>query len=156
MKRGEIYWNLYRDSIGRDRHVPVLVVSDRQYNDRSDYVSAVRLVQFDREKCARHIQIPVDAISENRGLGSCVALTETLSSMRKNSMVGPVGRVDSPYYMEAVMKGIRYQLGMEREPVQEMPGYNTTSNLDLGKNWYSAAHSPQMRPTEPMQETGEG
>ena len=160
INRGEIYWNVYMDSLGRERHVPVMIVSDGGYNERSDYVSAVRLVRFDREQCARHIPIPADAISNNRGLQDCVALTETLSSIRKGSLQGPVGFVISPYYIEAVMKGIRYQLGMEKEPpMQGTPIMNTPSNRDWAQNWgkkfYSAAHSPQMRETMPTQEAGE-
>lgn len=160
MNRGEIYWNEYKDSMGRERRVPVMVVSTKEINEKTDYVSAVRLVKQDIAPRPTHVAIPFEAIEDNRGLISCVALTETISSIRKGNMKGPAGKVTSPYYLQEISRGIRIQCGMEfvkPEIESAKPAWQGTFVPSKERPMYSAANSPQMRPTEPMQtEANEG
>lgn len=151
MKRGEIYWNEYKDSMGKERRIPVMVVSPEEMNEKTEYVSAVRLVKQDNAPGPTHIEIPVDAIEDNHNLMSCVALTETVSSIRKGNMKGPAGKVTSPYYLQEISRGIRIQCGMEYlkpEIESAKPAWQGTFVPSKEHPMYSAAFSPQMRETK--------
>lgn len=151
MKRGEIYWNEYKDSMGKERRIPVIVVSPEELNGNTEYVSAVRLVKQDNAPGPTHVEIPADAIEDNRNLMSCVALTETVSSIRKGNMKGPAGKVTSPYYLQEISRGIRIQCGMEYlKPEIEIakPAWQGTFVPSKERPMYSAAFSQQMRETK--------
>lgn len=112
INRGEVYWDHFKDATGRDRKVPLLVMSAESYNRDAMFVTGVRLVQFDNRPCAQHVHIPASAFQKTMVMGDCVALCETLSSIRQTSLSGPIAIITDEY-MAAVENGVRMQLGMD-------------------------------------------
>lgn len=147
MKRREVYWDNYRDQFGRDRRVPMLIVSSDAYNEGSLFVTAVRLVHNDARPMPQHINIPADAFTQTAIIGDSVALCETVSSVRKTSLEGPIALLDSNYYMSLVEDGIKVQCGM-LSPVQRNPVYAPPVEQHIPM--YTGYNSPQMRETHEM------
>ena len=112
MKRMEVYWNHYRDSMNNERKVPVLIVSNDAYNANGVFVSAVRVVQSDNRPCKHHVFIPGQAFAPNPIMGDSVALCETVGSFRQATMTGPVTMLTDPETIRKVEEGIKIQLGM--------------------------------------------
>lgn len=142
VNRGEIYWDHFKDATGRDRKVPLLVVSTDNYNTNSLFVTGVRLVQYDNRPCPQHVHVPASAFERTMILGDCVALCETVSSIRQTALSGPIG-VLGEAYMAEVENGIRYQLGM---------GGNTTT----GKNEFHTYAASAWMGVQANTGSGEG
>ena len=115
MKRGEVYWHIYRDKTGQERRIPFLVVSNDEYNNRGDFVNGVRMVHFDNDPQPYHVPIPEDAFEVNTVIKSSVALCETMSSVRKGNLQGPVAFLPNGYHMAQVCEGIGRLCGMASE-----------------------------------------
>lgn len=159
MKRGEIYWSYHKDSLGRERRKPVLVISNDVYNSTTPYVSAIWLSLVDRNPGETHINVPADAFENIGGvMGDCVALCETMSSVKQANLIGPIAVLKSNYWMSEIMHGIKVQLGIEKMRPPEQSIYkptmedNTTSNYKFAPPYYSAYESPQYRATIPTSE----
>ena len=154
MKRGEVYWHIYRDKTGQERRIPFLVVSNDEYNNRGDFVNGVRMVHFDNDPQPYHVPIPEDAFEVNTVIKSSVALCETMSSVRKGNLQGPVAFLPNGYHMAQVCEGIRRLCGMEMKVVMD----NTPlPSLDLDEIYkktgcpvYSASlNAPENKQTKP-------
>lgn len=167
MKRGEIYWSYHKDSLGRERRKPVLVISNDVYNSTTPYVSSIWLSLVDRNPGETHINVPADAFENIGGvMGDCVALCETMSSVKQANLIGPIAVLKSNYWMSEIMHGIKVQLGIEkmRNPTQFVPSVqtdapqtesymNTTTNTKYWEQpYYTAYGSPQYRATNPSSE----
>lgn len=161
MKRGEIYFNKYRDALGRDRKMPALVISNDEYNKSSEYATIVKLSRTLRGPMkAHHVFVPGAAITDlSVPLTDCYALIDTVSSVKRTNMEGPIGVLSSPYYMNAIEKALEMQLGVipyeepkpqEIPPMAERPAW--MPNDATQPMWYSAAASPQMRETKQAEE----
>ena len=111
VNRGEVYWDHFKDATGRDRKVPLLVMSENSYNKDAMFVTGVRLVQYDNRPCPQHVHIPSSAFTKTMVIGDCVALCETLSSIRQTSLSGPIAEITEEY-MAVVENGVKMQLGM--------------------------------------------
>ena len=148
MKRGQVYFNHYRDAMGRDKRVPVLILSRDDYNRQGEFVTALRLTRYNNVPCAQHVYIPGSAFSETtQYMGDCYALAETVGSVKKAAMEGPIAELSLQDCMDAVCGAVEYQIGTraaEKAAPMERP--------TLSAPWYSAAVSPQMRPTNPSRD----
>lgn len=158
MKRGEIYFHEYVDNMHRQRRIPVLVVSENVYNGNAPYATVVRLSRYNNNPCPQHVFVPGDAFEQPSQITDSFILCETVSSTKQASLVGPVSFLPDGYHMNKVCDGLKYQMGMipmeAMRKETEAPAYSAAYRPN---GWYSAAHSPQMRPTEPMQtEANEG
>lgn len=143
MKRGEVYWNLYRDAMGRDRKVPVLIVSNDFWNGTSMYVTGVRLVAYDTKPCPQHVKIPAAAFTETEILADCYALCETVNSVKQTSLAGPIGVLASNYYMNAVCDGIKVQCGMEQNAWQQPEPVHHPGHVLMGQGEFHTYSQPQ-------------
>jgi len=115
MKRGEIYYNKYVDSTGRPRKIPVVVVSEDGYNARSDFATCVRMVkEVNGVPRPTHVPVPKDAMGITDPvieMSDGVALVETISSVRKTNMVGPIGEMKDAGLMREITEAIRGHVG---------------------------------------------
>lgn len=153
MKRGEIYWSYHKDSLGRERRKPVLVISNDLYNSTTPYVSAIWLSLVDRNPGETHINVPADAFENIGGvMGDCVALCETMSSVKQVDLIGPIAALKSNYWMSEIMHGIKVQLGIEKMRTPEQSIYKPTMEDNFAPPYYSAYESPQYRATIPTSE----
>lgn len=145
MKRGEVYWNVYRDAMGRDRKVPMVVLSQDGYNETAQFVTGVRVVQYDSNPCKQHVHIPAEAFENTMVMADSVALCETVTSYRQTGLAGPIAKISDPKYLDAICEGVKYQCGMpsrldylypvdERAAVEQMKSKAPT----VEKPWYSA------------------
>ena len=167
-----VYMNAFRDALGKERRVPVLVISPNEYNESGMFCTTVRLSRVaDRGFAPQHVHIPQGAFLENCMSGDSIALCETVSSTRKSTLIGPIARLVSAYYKKQVQDAIKYQVGISSEP-RQIPRTEHIPQQGIGTErnqpWYSVAGSPQMRETIPgvagayqegiafLQNTGEG
>lgn len=155
MKRGQIYFDRYRDAQGRDRRIPFLIVSEDDYNARSQFVTGVRLSRYDSSPCPQHVFIPRSAFAETDYLGDCYALVETINSIRQTNLEGPIGVLASNYYTKAVEDAIKIHVGIEMtKPYvpMERPIAMPSAKPSAQAPWYSAAGSQQTRVTQAAEE----
>lgn len=114
MKRGQLFFNKYKDTKYQDRRIPVLIVSPDEYNDSSDFVTCVRTVKFVAgPKRETHVFIPRTAFQGIAELCDCYALADTVGSVRKTNLGGPIGVLLDESYMDKVCKAIEMQIGVE-------------------------------------------
>ena len=138
MKRGQVYFNHYHDATGREKRIPVLILSRDDYNHDSDFVTAVRLAKYNNNPCAQHVFIPGSMLTDTTtNIGDCYALAEAVSSIRKSSLEGPIAEAGKAM-LDMVCSAVEYQIGRD-----------TVNTYGVR---YSAADSPQMRETKPMRE----
>ena len=154
MKRGEIYFNRYVDAAGRHRSIPSLVVSADDYNASSDFVTCVRMVRtVNGVHRPTHIPVPAASIrfSENcpGALEDGVAITEVLSSIRKDNMAGPVGIVADQAVMDEISEAIRRHVCADTTPDADSFTKAVPPTRDCP--WYSPQiqKEQQMLMTEP-------
>ena len=154
MKRGEIYFNRYVDAAGRHRSIPSLVVSADDYNASSDFVTCVRMVRtVNGVHRPTHIPVPAASIrfSENcpGALEDGVAITEVISSIRKDNMAGPVGIVADQSVMDEISEAIRRHVCADATPDADSFTKSVPPTRDCP--WYSPQiqKEQQMRMTEP-------
>ena len=163
MKRGEVYWNNYHDAMGRNRRVPVVVLSEDGYNGRCMFVTGVRMVQYDNNPCPQHVHVPGSAFSDTITMTDCVALCETISSIRQTSLQGPIAVVNSAYYMGLIMDGVKNHIGLKTETNGYMDGVSNEKNPNEPSHviserptqehpWYSVS----LEASKPAEESGEG
>ena len=159
MKRGEIYFSKYRDALGRDRKMPALVISNNEYNKSSEYATIVKLSRrLNGPPMPHHVFIPADAFANTSiPLADCYALIDTVSSVKRANMEGPIGVLASPYYMNMVERALETQIGVspyESQKAQGVPPVTdrTHEQTKPAPIWYSAAASPQMRETKQAEE----
>lgn len=140
MKRGQVYFNHYRDMTGKEKRFPILVVSRDDYNKDSEFVTGVRLAKYNNAPCPQHVFLPGSAFTDTTVvMGDCYALAEMVSSVRKSSLEGPIAAVGN-VILDAIGFAVEYQIGT-RDAQTDAPSKESP--------WYSAAVSPQMRPTNP-------
>ena len=152
MKRGEVYWHIYRDKTGQERRIPFLIVSNDEYNNAGDFVNGVRLVHFDNAPQPYHVPIPEDAFDVNTVIKNSVALCETMSSVRKGNLTGPVAFLPNGYHMAQVCAGIGKLCGVGTEAgTGGEAGANTVTVSEMvGKPIYSASlNAPENKQTKP-------
>ena len=113
MKRGELYFNNYVDRDKNRRRIPVMVVSADAYNVSANFATCVRLVKrIEPPIRPTHVYIPRDALSGGEELSDCYALGETVGSVRKTAMEGPIGELTDASYMDKVCRAIGMQVGI--------------------------------------------
>ena len=156
MKRGEIYFNRYTDSTGKLRKIPVVVMSKDDYNEKSEFATCVRMVrEVNGISRPTHVPVPKDAMKITDALVELTngtALAETIGSVRKTNLVGPVGYMDSEELMRKIADAITKHVGAgwdgepKREEAEEM-----TSEQRPTKDcpWYSPQVEKEQRITEP-------
>ena len=154
MKRGEVYFHEYTDSLGRRRNNPVLIVSENKYNGSAGYVTCVRLSRYNNNPCPQHVFVPGDAFEQPGQITDSFVLCETVSSTKQSSLRGPVSYLPDGYHMNKVCEGLKYQMGMiPFEKVMNDGGMAARALDDrpIG-GWYSAAYSQQRRDTMAVEE----
>lgn len=115
MKRGEIFFNKYVDSMGKPRKIPVVVMSEDDYNGKSDFATCVRMVR-EVNGIARptHVPVPKDAMKitdPDVALTNGVALAETIGSVRKTNLQGPIGHMENEELMRKIADAITSHVG---------------------------------------------
>lgn len=152
MKRGEIYFNKYTDSMGKPRKIPVVIMSEDEYNAQSDFATCVRMVR-EVNGVARptHVPIPKDAMKITDAmvaLTNGTALAETIGSVRRTNLVGPVGYMDSDEVMRKVAEAITDHVGagwegkpkrneaevmtIQQRPTKDCPWYSPQVEKEQG------------------------
>lgn len=159
MNRGQVYFNHYHDSTGRERRIPVLIVSTNEYNDNADFVTVVRVIRNKHETIkGPNVYIPAAAFTETSILSDCYALAETIGSVRKANMEGPIGVLASNYYMDGIVDAIKQQVGaIPLRPTTDKNEKGIVAGagpMGSGKEapWYSAAFDMNHRGTKPEKE----
>ena len=144
MKRGEIYFNKYTDSMGKARKIPVVVVSNDEYNAQSDFATCVRMVkEVNGVQRPTHVPVPKDAMGISDPLvemSDGVALAETISSVRKANMVGPIGEMKDENLMREITEAIRGHVGdmWEGKTKKKEPDVMTSAERPTKQcPWYS-------------------
>ena len=156
MKRGEIYFNKYTDSTGKLRKIPVVVMSKDDYNAQSDFATCVRMVR-EVNGAARptHVPIPKEAMKitdDMVALTNGTALAETIGSVRKTNLVGPVGYMDSEEVMQKVAEAITDHVGAgwEGKTKKKEPEVMTSADRPTKDcPWYSPQVEKEQKITEP-------
>lgn len=144
MERGQIYFNKYVDSMGKPRKIPVVVVSEDVYNDNSDFATCVRMVrEVNGISRPTHVPVPKDAMKITDAmveLTNGTVLAETIGSVRKTNLVGPIGRMDSDELMRKIADAITSHVGAgwEGKPKREEPEVMTSEQRPTKDcPWYS-------------------
>lgn len=157
MKRGQVYFDHYKDRNGVGKRIPVIIVSNNEYNSTSDFVTVVRLVRrvLGQEKRGTQVFIPGAAFTETNTLSDAYAVCEAITTVRKSNLEGPIGVLASDYYMGEIVDAIQCQVGaLPMRPVERRN--ETPSNVILGRPtaavpWYSAdLEKKTVRPTMPV------
>ena len=154
MKRGEIYFHDYTDSLGRNRTIPVMVISEDKYNSTSGFVTCVRLSRNNNAPCPQHVFVPCDAFEQPGQIADSYVLCETVSSTKQSTLRGPVSYLPEGYHMNKVCEGLKYQMGMVPFDKVMNDGGMASRGLDDRpiSGWYSAAYSQQRRDTMAAEE----
>ena len=154
MKRGEVYFHEYTDSMGRRRNIPVLIVSENRYNGMAGYVTCVRLSRYNNNPCPQHVFVPGDAFEQPGQIGDSYVLCETVSSTKQSTLRGPASYLPDGYHMNKVCEGLKYQMGMVPFDKVMNDGGMASRVLDDRpiSGWYSAAYSQQRRDTMAAEE----
>ena len=48
MRKFEVYWNISHDKFGGERRYPMMVVSTEEANEKSQFVTAIRITNFEK------------------------------------------------------------------------------------------------------------
>lgn len=144
MERGQIYFNKYVDSMGKPRKIPVVVMSNDEYNAQSDFMTCVRMVrEVNGISRPTHVPVPKDAMKitdPEVQLTNGVALAETIGSVRKTNLAGPIGRMDNPELMRKIADAITSHVGAgwDGKPKREEPEVMTSEQRPTKDcPWYS-------------------
>ena len=88
MKRGQVYFDHYKDRNGVSRRIPVIIVSNNEYNSTSDFVTVVRVVRrvLGQEKRGPQVFIPGAAFTETNILSDGDAVCEAFTTVRKANL----------------------------------------------------------------------
>ena len=140
IRRGQVYYDVYRDKIGRDRRIPVLVMTSDESTSNSNYVQTVRIKRYDTTGRPTIVPVPADGWKDGSQMGACVILAETISTTRVADLYGPVDEI-KPEWMAKVEEGIKMQIGM-------IPMGETVPRPYGGM--YTGAMGQQTRETRPM------
>ena len=156
MKRGEIYFNNYTDSTGRARKIPVVVMSEDDYNGKSDFATCVRVVR-EVNGIARptHVPVPKEAMKitdPEVALTNGVALAETIGSVRKTNLQGPIGHMENEELMRKIADAITSHVGAgwDGKPKRNEAEVVTSEQRPTKDcPWYSPQVEKEQRITEP-------
>ncbi len=156
MERGGIYYNKYIDSSGKDRKIPVVVLSDKGYNDSSGFATCVRMVRYvNGIPRPSHVSVPKEDMNitdPQISMETGTALAETISSVRIANMFGPIGRITDKDLMRKITEAVvKHVDGTEEAPAEEEETVTGAEPPTRGKPWYSPQiqKEQQARMTEP-------
>ena len=155
MKRGDIFFNKYVDSMGKVRKIPVVVMSNDEYNAQSDFMTCVRMVrEVNGISRPTHVPVPKDAMrvtDPDVALTNGVALAETIGSVRKTNLVGPIGHMESPELMLKIADAITSHVGAGWD-CESKEGAEVITRAEKPTKdcpWYSPQVEKEQRITEP-------
>lgn len=157
VKRGEIWFNSYTSRDGQEKRVPILVVSPDERNERSQFITAVRLSRGTYSGVG-HVSVPQSAftnVSSAEPMSDSTVYAETVSSVRKDNLKEYVCDLTDEDYMKRITDEIQGQIGVRKDGSQAAM---TREKLEMQANrmmfrptetapWYSADISPQKRDT---------
>lgn len=138
MRKFEVYWNISHDKFGGERRYPMMVVSTEEANEKSQFVTAVRLTNFEKYQSPSHVKIPREAWNRQSEIADAIVLCETVGSTRKTNLYGPISYLGNPAYQKMVDDALMALMNLGAMKPQPM---------------YTGTMGDQARETMPMSET---
>ena len=138
MRKFEVYWNISHDKFGGERRYPMMVVSTEEANEKSQFVTAIRITNFEKYQSPSHVKIPREAWNRQSEIADAIVLCETVGSTRKTNLYGPISYLGNTAYQKMVDDALMALMNLGAMKPQPM---------------YTGTMGEQARETVPMSET---